>query len=144
MSYAVYGDVQAEFKDITFSSTTKVKDTEVTEFIVQADALIDAKVGMKYETPVTASGSLPILKMICIMLVSSRVKKILQVKTPEAEKNQEAAPDESRLAMKMLEEISSGKLPLPGATLATSHDGVASYNVDEGICHTFKKGEDQW
>jgi hypothetical protein len=78
MAYSALSDIQSEFKALTFSASTTPTSTAVGGFITQADAEIDARVGLKYVTPVTGTTSLAILQRISTMLVVGRVKKILE------------------------------------------------------------------
>lgn len=144
MAYAVADDIQSEFKDIVFSSSTKVTTAEVTEFIAQTDAIIDGKVGLRYVTPVVGASSLLILKYICIQIVVDRIKTMMEVKSASEELNQKPAPSPTRMAYKMLEDIANLKILLSDATALSSSSGVSSYDADNCIEPTFRTGEDQW
>lgn len=144
MPYSTYTDVASEFKDIDFTATgAKVSSTEVTEFIVQADALIDAMISNKYEVPVTGTKSLSLLKMISIMIVRDRILEIMSVKTGDEETTQDPSKKYLISPKDMLKAISKGDTKLVDA-VALSGGGVSSFNVDHSIKHVFKKGVDQW
>ncbi len=143
MSYCLEADVLAEFKNLTLNSTN-VSSTNVTEWIAQADAYIDGKVGLKYEVPIAAAAALKIVKEIATYLVAARVKRKLDLDGGDSKVIQLTKGDLKKIANEMLQEIIDGKLLLTGATLATSADGVRSFAVDEDEEHTFKKGEDQY
>ena len=55
-NYAVAADVGLEFPAVDFgAAAAKVKTTTVDEWIVQAEAFVDGKVGLKFQVPVTAA-----------------------------------------------------------------------------------------
>lgn len=145
MAYASKEDVAGEFKSISYSSTTNPKDSQVDEFITQADAFINAKISNKYVTPVTGADSLSILKNISVWFVADRIKDILKVKNVSDEVDQGVREGSLyKRAMDMLDEIAKGDLILPDATLATSKIGPRSYANDNNLEYTFKKGVNQW
>lgn len=144
MAYCVNTDVQAEFKDIDITSgTAKISSAKIDEFILQADAYINAKIGLRYIVPVTGTLSLKLLKMLSIWLVASRVSKILQIKNSVVENETGEKSLEDR-ALEMIDDISKGKLNLEDATLKSSGAGFSSYAQANNLGYTFKKGEDQW
>ena len=144
MSYASYTDIQSEFKSLTFSATTAVTSTEVTEFTTQESALIDCIVGSRYETPVTGTSSLSLLKSICIELVTNRIKKIMAVKTGTDATTQDSAQKEFT-AMDKLKMIRDGKILLKDATLLSSDAGITSYaSINSDVTLTFQRNTDQW
>jgi phage gp36-like protein len=147
MAYCTLDDVQAEFKNTTFSGSTLVTDENVTAFIVQADAVINSYVGKRYETPVpeTADG-FQILKMISSGIVAERVRAILEVKqvtNKDGEQNVRRGLSLNFL-MGMLKDISTGKLLLDGALSASNSTGIYSENSKNYIEPEFKKGSTQW
>jgi len=145
MAYSVYTDVASEFKSVTFSSTTAVTDSEVTEFISQIDAWIDGILYSKYETPITGTESLKILKMLSIGLTVQRLIPILRVKTGSEGLDQETQSVVTR-ATDILKEIKSNKIVLSDATARTTNQGFKSFTNDNSdtIDYTFKSGTDQW
>lgn len=150
MAYSTNADIASEFKDITFSATTKVTDTEVDGFIAQTDQEINGIIGVKYRVPITDVTALELLKSISISIVAARVASILRVKTPSPDPNQDSKGEKGEIwGRKMLDKISKGKVLLLDATgdeieLATTHDGIRSFNVDTDQQYTFKKNVDQW
>ncbi len=143
MPYCTPSDVTSEFKKLTLNDST-VSTAKVTEWISQADAYIDGKIGLKYEVPITATEALKIVKQISIWLVAGRVKDVLETATGESSTEQVSRGDLAKMAKALIQEIIEGKLKLSGATLASSSDGVRSFAVDNAEEHTVKKGEDQW
>lgn len=147
MAYATTAEIQADFKDTTFDSTSNVKDTEVTQFIVEADALINSYVGARYIVPVAAGEGLQMLKLFSRCLVTARIKKILEVKqdkNTDANQNVVGVLFSPSQVMKLLESIRDDKLELIGATPLTSSSGFYNNNVANNICPVIKKDLKQW
>lgn len=147
MAYSTSAEVQSDFKNLPLSTTTMVTLADVEQFIVEADALINSYVGMRYETPVTADAStLALLKLFSRTLVADRVKKIMEVKqTTNQSANQDTRGAYStRDVMLALKQIKDGDLKLSGATLNASNGGIFSNNVANEEEPTFKKGYKQW
>lgn len=145
MAYCTNTDVSSEFKDITFSTTTAVKDTEIDAWILQAGSLIDSYVSSKYETPVTGTSSLLLLKMICIWLVKARILSVLSVKTPQDKTKQDPdGPSLLKQAMDLLKLIKSGQLPLVDAIASSSDDGMGSFLMNQDITYDNQVGVDNW
>lgn len=145
MSYCTYSDVAAEFKNITFSASSSITDTEVTEFIAQADAYIDSRIGLKYQVPITGSASLKIVKRLSIWLVSARIKEILTVKLGQPIGEQETrSGDLNQMANDELSLIVKGQMTLSDSDLVSSADGVRSYAVDEDLEYEFSITDDNW
>lgn len=145
MSYCTAAQVADEFNGtITFSASTSPTATTVQNWIDEANQLIDAKVGLRYVVPITASNDLITLRTIALYLVSARVRRRLNRIGPEKETSKVKSADTDTIAMKMLNDIVAGLTLLPGSTLASSKVGVSSFNVDNGVPHRFKRGVDQW
>ena len=150
MAYATVQDIQSEFKSVAFSATTSVTSAEINSFIGQADQEINAHISVKYALPIIDVDGLKFLKAIAISIVADRVAGILKVKTANQKVDQNSKTGHSSVwGRKMLKQLQKGELFLVDATgaslpKATTHDGFESYNVENGIEHTFKKGEDQW
>lgn len=143
--YCESSHISGEFKGITFSASTAVTSTQVERFIEEADAEIDAKVGLKYVTPVTGTESLKVLRSISIAIVASRVRAILEVKTADSRTEQAVrGGDPAKVAREKLDQIVKGTLLLSDASLRSSGQGMRSFNSDNAEEHTFKKNRDQW
>ena len=152
-SYATPDNIASEFKDITFSTTTKVTTAEVTAFLTQADQEINATIGVKYKAPIiegTHPEAFDLLKSIAISIVAARVSDILKVKTPGPAIDQDSKGEKREIwGRKMLSKLAKGTMLLldsdgnqiPGAT---THDGVRSFNVNSDVKNLWKKGVDQW
>lgn len=146
MAYCESADVQTEFKNIKFNeSDSAIVTADVDEFIEQASSEMDSRLSIRFTVPVTAGPSaLSLLKQLCIWLVASRIKEIVEVKEVREEVDQDVKRDTGAKARKMLDDIVSGKINLIGAALATSADGVGSYVSANNIERVFKKNEEQW
>lgn len=146
MAYCSTTEVAAEFKALTFSASTEVTSTECTRFIDEASDLIDAYIASRYAVPVTGgSKALNVLKMVAIGLVACRVQDILEVRTGTPKTDQDLKrPDICKNAMPMLKAIQSGAITLLDATLASSTDGVRSYNSENDVEPYFDRDCVQW
>jgi phage gp36-like protein len=145
MAYCTDTDISSEFKDITFSASTTITDTEVDGYIDQASSLIDSYLIAKYQVPITGSASLLFMKMICIWLVKSRILSILSVKTPLDKTKQD--PDGQKLydqAIELLKKLKSGAIQLTDAVASTSDDGLTSYLMNRDVEFQFQMESDSW
>lgn len=145
MAYSVYGDIQAEFKDLDLTTANaKVTSAKVTEFIVQADAHINALIGKRFTVPVTASASaLSVLKMLSIWLVADRVSKIVEIKSASEEANT-SNKTLSQKAQEIIDQIVAGDYLLDGATALSSSQGFQSYSNTEDVEYPFHSGTNEW
>lgn len=147
MAYTSYAEIEADFKDTTFSTSTNVKTADVTQFIVEADALIDGFVGSRFEVPVAAGAGLNLLKFLSRSLVSGRIKKILEVKQEKSvDANQSVVGVylSATQVMKILTEIRDGEMVLDGATPLSSSGGFYSQNVSDDVEPVIEKDTKQW
>lgn len=146
MTYCTASNVAAEFKGVTFTTSTTPALSSVEEFIEQESNYIDGYVSGRYETPVDESSSpkaYSILKRICTFLVVDRVRQILKVKTGSDKLDQEAR-GRIKDAKKDVLAIVSSELKLTDASLATSHDGFADFNSSNDIEPVFDVTKQQW
>lgn len=144
MAYCTEAQVEGEFKDVDFSASTVVTSDDITRFIAEADALIDGHLAGKYDTPITGATSLLIVRTISVLLVASRVRKILEVKGGDSSKGQAPKASEKKQAMSMLKQIKEGKILLTDATLANSYDGVKSYTSANDVTPETDVEEELW
>lgn len=147
MAYSTSAQVADEFQGVSFGATTVPTDTTVDRWIAEADQVIDAHVGLRYEVPVVEGDSplsFLIVRKISIMLVASRVRKILNRSGANGDTARKVITDDHDKAMKMLKQISDGKMELSDVDPRNAKLGVSSYNVDAGEEFTFKKNIDQW
>jgi hypothetical protein len=147
MAYATVAEIEADFKDVTFSTTTLVKTADVNQFIVEADALVNSYVAAKYETPVASGEGLQLLKLCTRSLVAARIKKILEVKqekSVEANQNVVGVLLSPTQVMKILKDIQSGDAELIGADALVDNGGFYSQNYEDDVEPVVKKTEKQW
>ncbi len=146
MAYCTSDDVALEFKGIApWSSSTIPTSDAVDDFIEQSDGLIDARIGVRYSTPVTGTVSLIILKQISIWLVAGRIQNILRVKTGKEEVDQAGGVGSLLTkANKLLDQIAAREVILSDATEINAHMGMKSYNADNSITPTFERSTDVW
>ena len=146
MSYCVLADVQSEFKDITFTSTTFVKDSDVNAFIAEADQLINSIIGKRYETPVVGVEALVLLRMYSRLLVAERVRKILEVKqTTNAQTNSQVRGMlTSKDILEALYKIQKGDADLPGVDPISSEQGFTSEITSLSPDRKFHKDAVEW
>lgn len=148
MGYCTVADIQAEFKTISFSSTSLVTDATVQTFITEASAVIDSKVGQRWVTPITADAtSLALMSIYCRVLVSARVKGILENKQTtnvDANQNVKVFGMSASDVMKALEQIRNGETQLSGATLALANAAFYSNNNQNNVQPVFHKNTKQW
>jgi hypothetical protein len=143
MAYATLEHIQAEFKSIEFDDNTMITSSEVERFSLEADAEIDSRLCLTYETPITGPQSLILVRLIEIGIVKGRILSIMRVKSGSEQADQEGS-DPSARAYKMLDDLVSGKRKLPDQPLVTTADGVKSYNYDNEIEHVFDVTKTQW
>ena len=148
VAYVTVDQVASEFKDITFNSTSAVKDTEVTEIIEQESAYVQSFLDPIYELPIAGADALTVLKKITTALVAFRVADILSmarsIKVSDSAVIQEIKGGTAYKAAKRdLELISKEKLVLSGATLKSNRD-PSSYNSANCVDPVFSTTEQQW
>jgi phage gp36-like protein len=143
MSYADPSQIQSEFKDVTFDADSAVTDTEVTRFLEEADAEIDINLCGLYETPITGTTALVVVRMISIWLVKDRVSEILLVKTGRPENDQDGGSRPGERAREMLKNLAKGTLQLKDATPANPY-AVRSYTAQNSVEFVFDADKVQW
>ncbi len=143
MAYSLYTDVVNEFKNIDITNGV-ITETKINEFISQADAYIDGRIGLIYQTPVTGTNSLLILKKISIGLTAQRIANILELKSVVAEGDQAIPKDLIAEAKEDLQLIVDRGLLLSDADEVTTTGGVSSYTGENTVERTFQQGTQQW
>lgn len=143
MAYSLNSDVIDEFKNID-TTNGRITTAKIDEWIDQADAYIDSRIGLIYETPVTGTESLKVLKHISIGLVAQRISYILDTKSISPKGDQAVPKDLIAEAKEKLEMIVDRKMLLSDATEATAHAGVKSYTGSNDVTRKFKQSIDQW
>ncbi len=148
MSYCAVADVQADFKALTIGAGTNVSTAAVTQFIVEASALIDGYVGQRWVTPITADASaLALMSLFCRTLVADRIRGIIANKQQtNTDANQAVKSDgySVKNVMQSLNDIRLGNMQLTGATLILSNAGFVSRNYNANETPVFHKNRKQW
>ncbi len=144
MPYAETTDIATELQG--YDTQKGIVTNDILEgYIAQESALIDQYLATKYITPVTEDSPLLVLKKICIDLVTYRVTKVLSFHSAMDENGSTAEYKAYRAAIKWLERVESGELPLNGAALIESKSNTVFYAPDEGVSErVFKKDTIQW
>lgn len=149
MAYAVFGDIESEFKNLSLATGHALVAVEITEFISQEEAVINAMISNRYETPITGTQALKMMKSISIAYVAYRVAKILNLKKdvpiPKGFVPQQLNEGSAFVkARKQLEAIQSGKIVLNDAVARSAEQGVKSYNSENSISSIWKRDTRQW
>lgn len=142
MSYSINNDVINEFKSLDTSG--KISKTKIDDWIGQADAYIDGRIGLIYTTPVTGTNALLILKEISIGFVAQRVAYVLETKSITPSGDQYIPKNLILMAEKKLQMIIDRQLLLSDAELISSNGGVKSYTSSNTVTRNFKYNVDQW
>jgi hypothetical protein len=143
MAYSLNTDVIDEFKNID-TTNGRITTAKIDEWIDQADAYINGRIGLVYSTPVTATESLKVLKEISVGLVAQRISRVLETKSITPKGDQYIPKDLIEKAEKRLDMIVNRQLILSDATKSTSHGGVRSYSQDNTVCRKFDQTKAQW
>lgn len=147
--YATVTDIEGEFKSLQFTSQSAVTYSQVTDWIKQETAYINAKISLRYVIPVTATyeEAFLLLKRICTFRVAERVKNKLEVKTGNNQTDQEVKqPNYTRTPNTDLKDIAEGNLILLGVPLVASTGAVSSpceASCEPEACHVFNESQ-QW
>lgn len=147
MAYCTVTEVASEFKGMTFTAATPVTDAEVTAFIAREDAMIDARAGLKYATPITGTSALLVVKKISLNLVVGKIKNMMAVKTGDPKADQ-GGPGDGLIvaAMGLLKMIVDEDIILKDAPAAAVVSPVKSYLSNGGGSYTpkFDVESTQW
>ena len=148
MAYTTFEEIQSDFKDLEFlSGSGNVTQEDVTQFVVEADSLINAYVGARYVVPVSTGDGVNLLKLFSRSLVTARIKKILEVKqekSTDANQNSVGVLLSPSMVMKMLSDVRDDKINLDGAVSLLTGNGFYSNNVANDIAPVFEKDSKQW
>jgi len=148
--YCEEQDIIDDFKDLVVSSSSIITNAKLQEWIDQESSYIDARISLKYVTPIDqilSPEAFKILKRICIFRTSLRVKNVLEVRSDASQANSEEkfADSAVRRFEKDLQMIADGNLPLIDATPKDSRKGVSSFTSKaSGNCAFFDVNKQQW
>lgn len=145
------------FRDIEIqASDTAITESEVTQWISEADAIIEAKLKQFYYLPITGASSLLIVGKISTLLVAHTIKTVLELRGEYSDKEQEVQTNLEKKAMIMLNDLlpqmnekccswNPPKMPLPDANMKEFppiSGSVISFKSSNTA--TIKKGGDNW
>ena len=163
MAYTTEAKVKSQLKDIKIDDDTTPSTSDISTFISEEEAEINARLSEMYITPVTGTESVKILSKVATLKVAARVTRILEVEDAGEGKNRPAATAWATEAERLLSnvlptyrDLSGGKvtrarpvMPLPDATINKGVPGISA-SVTKGQTAvdstkaTFTKGADNW
>lgn len=148
MAYTTSTEIQADFKNIDFTATgAAITTASVTQFIVEADALINSYVGSRYTVPITVESGLSLMKLLSRSLVAARIRGMLEVKQSQSTGANQNVRSESLSVsdvMKILKDIRDDNLTVVGATPLVSSSGFYSNNSTNDVAPKIEKDKTQW
>lgn len=144
MAYCTAANIEAEFKEMTFSTSTTPTLEAVEGWIDEESAQMDMYLMNRYTTPVTGDASdrwMLILRKICIFRVVARVKREKGLASSTKVTDQTRNVDSRLKEVETLESaIRDGSLGLPGLAMAfnpISSSGAVK-NCVESVFKDFK------
>lgn len=141
--YCSVNNLEKWLPGVDFSTDTKIKETEVLEFISGHSATIDSRVNALYNTPITGTSALLVVKKICEYMTIADVGPI--VIAGFGDRGENATPiDYAKKASDMLDKIESGELDLTDASKRAGANDFYNYNVENSITPKMKKETTQW
>jgi hypothetical protein len=153
LAYCSTSDIQKDFKSLVIDDNSAIKSGAMNDLIEQESNYIDARIGVKYVTPVveeTYPEAFSLLKRICIFRVSDRVRNIIEVKKDQTQKGSDEKYKENKVRTPNddLDMIAKGTLILKNVPQLSSGAGVSSACFDTGTCDsdctTFDTSKQQW
>lgn len=133
MAYAVVADVQARVATqlVTISATSQPSTTQVTEWLAQQSAWIDATLRWRYSVPITDATDVDMLQPICAALVAAMVYQVVGSHSAEG---LEIAKQLRRDALEMLgyaARTGDGRsaITLPNSALSSSGEAAVGQPV---------------
>jgi len=126
--YCDADSVQKLLKWFTFSETSKITTTELTEeFIPEATAIINSKLERIYETPITNASDVEILQYIACRMVACEIAHVLVLQADG--EISDIVNRWCKEAKDKLQEILDRKVLLPNSTLLDSGDRLYSFTA---------------
>ena len=100
MGYTTNEQVKQLFNNLDISKDTAISEDTIGQFIIDSDALIDARLRKFYSVPIVELEDLKYISIISKLLVASQINSIL---VPTEEKD--SIDKQKSKAMRMLEDI---------------------------------------
>lgn len=166
MAYTTLAQIKSMFRQIQIeddtgsdATSTVVTTEDVTQFIADADAEIDATLAEYYIVPITGTESLKYINVISKYKVAQVIKTILEAKVELSDRDQEVQTNLGKQADKMLAALvpqyKNGKMIDPQVQLTDaprteiSPKGGSVFGINYATSsparsHTIKKGGDNW
>jgi len=149
MSYATPAQVKSLFRHFADNSEAAVIDTEIQDFLDDAEEIINAKLGTLYTMPITDPAALKILKRLETFQVAAVVDDILN-NYSEADKKPQWKSNADKL-MKDLVPPRNAKGIQPEPTMKLPNENYLGTSTQRGkitLSRTsgtiFKKGANNW
>ena len=150
MAYCSIDDIKAEFKTLTLATDTKdgITEAEITAFIEQATAQIDAQVSNCWELPIEDipdnKTTLLNLKNACVWLVADRLVPIIQVKSRNQNLDQ-TGQDKITYYMKAKSLLNMlCPIKTTGVSSPSKKDSSSSVDSSDNEDPTFQINTEQW
>lgn len=105
MAYTTEAKIKSMLRDIIISATSVVTTSDVTEFISESDAVIDAKLSPHYTTPITGVEALKLVGLVSKLMVAHTIKTILETVDQKSDKVQDVQTNLGKKAEKMLDDM---------------------------------------
>ena len=77
MAYCELDDIRKMLKSMSFGSATKVTDSELSEKIDEFSGVMDGRLARMYVVPITETGALKVLKLVCQYFVAADIVDIV-------------------------------------------------------------------
>ena len=143
--YATVAQIESEFQDTSFTSSTQITDTEVTDWIQKYSGLVNQKLASKYTVPITDADALEVVNLIVRDFVKARIMRILNsdidAGAGETERTQANACEKK--ATMLLKAIKDGSISL-GGLVPKPTANPSSFNNDNDIDPIFERDTVQW
>ena len=152
MSYATVDEVKSMFRNFTSTSNPAVTDAEITAFLDNTTAMIDAKIGTLYQMPITVGvnpESFKILKQIQMFKVACIIDDILNSYS-EADKKPMWCKKAEALMKALVPPRENGcrqcepTMKLPDAVYEGTDTQRNRISIGATTGTVFKKGADNW
>lgn len=149
MPYSTPDQIKRDFPAVKFTDdpTSKVKLSDLPEFIEDADSLIDSYLAPRYVTPVTSPVAVKVLRLYSRSLVADKIKGLLEISAAGSNGayNQNVRTGLStKDVISILEGVRDGDSQLIGADLLVSKSISGAIGAGGSQTTRFSRDEDQW
>jgi hypothetical protein len=146
MGYCTAADIQKDFPGVVFNATSKVKLSDIDDFIVDADNLINTYAAGKYAIPINGPISLGIVKFYSRSLVADKIATILQIKqgTNQMANQNVRSGLSTKDIIKLLEKLPTEDSLLIDADPSLDGGGINTFNRKNAVKPEFEKSVRRW